>query len=160
MTMILEEHRPDDQVFSYYHGDEMLHFNVTLLARIRKAVPSQFRLITMDIDQPVHDMIMNHRGIEENKVRALDGKRLREPGYGVILEDGSFTIVDGHHRLVRRYRGNVKQMDFWVTDKPIWGQCLVHYPKEFEALLAADIPPKTTDGSLIASAVLVHGRNE
>lgn len=158
-TLVLDmtDHLPDDQVFSYYHGEEMLHFNVTMLARIHKRVPKLFDRITMDIDEAIYDLCMKHRGIEEPKVEALLPKHLREPGYGVMLDGfGSFTVVDGHHRLVRRYRGGVRQMDFYVCNRQVWDHCLVHYPKELEALLAEAMPERQIDPPPIASHVTIH----
>lgn len=154
------DHWPTDQIFSYYYQDQMLHFNATLLARIREVMPKQFGKISMDIEQDVYDMIMQHRGIEEPKVERLSPKSLREPGYGVILPDNSFVMVDGHHRLVRRYRGGLRTMVMFVTDKQIWQHCLVEYPKELEELIAAEMPPKVDNPPVIASAVTIHGRDE
>lgn len=162
MTTIAVEldHQPEDQVFSYHQGDSMLHFNVSLLARIHKQAPKQFRRITMDLDEQVYDLCMVHRGVEENKVSALKPSQLREPGYGVLLEDNSFVMVDGHHRLVRRWRGGVRVMDFFVTNKLMWEHCLVHYPPELEAFLAEGMPPKVSEPPRFASHVTLHGENK
>lgn len=150
------DHREDDQVFSYYHGEQMLHFNVTLLARLRKQMPAEFQLITMDIGHAEYDLCMKHRGIEEPKVEALTPKSLREPGYGALFPNQSFSIVDGHHRLVRRFRGGVRVMDFWVTHQTIWQHCLVPYDAEAEAILAQDVPPRVDSPAMIASRVTVR----
>lgn len=154
------EHRDDDQVFSYYHGDGMLHFNVTLLARLHKQMPDEFRRITMDLTQENYDLCIKHRGIEEPKITNLTPKQLREPGYSVVLGNGLFTIVDGHHRLVRRWRGGVRVMDFWITHRPVWEHCLVPYGTEAEAELVKAIPPRVTEPKpLIASAIMVHRKD-
>lgn len=151
------EHRETDQVFSYYHGEKMLHFNVTLLSRLRGWMPAEFRRITMDLDQKVYDLCLTHRGIEEDKIAALTPKSLRDPGYGVLFDDdGSFTIVDGHHRLVRRYRGGVRVMDFWVAPQAVWRHCLVEYSAEGEEMLAKSIPPREDAPEQFASRVTLH----
>jgi hypothetical protein len=157
--MIDIEHQDRDQVFSYYHGEhggEMMHFNVSLLGRLRKQMPNEFRRITMDLDEAIYNVCMDHRGIEEPRVVALTPTQLREPGYGVVFDGPSFTIVDGHHRLVRRWRGGVRVMDFWVTDKAVWQHCLVEYSKEHETTIAAAMPPKAENPELIASRVQLH----
>lgn len=151
------KHLPTDQVFSYYHTDKMLHFNVSLLSRMHKAIGTKaFRRITMDITEDMYRLCMEHRGIEEPKVEALQGKSLREPGYAVIFDDNDFTIVDGHHRLVRRWRGGVRQMDFWVTPPPVWQQCLVHYSPEFEQFLQQGMPAKVENPESFSSRVKLH----
>lgn len=156
-TYALEiEHRETDQVFSYYHGTAMLHFNASLLKRLHEQMPKEFCRITMDIGQAEYDLCMEHRGIEEPKVEALRPKDLREPGYGVLFDDDSFTIVDGHHRLVRRYRGGVRVMDFWIAPQAIWQHCLVEYTAEGEQQLAENMPPRVEDPVSIPSRVKLH----
>ena len=150
------EHRETDQIFSYYHGEVMLHFNASLLGRMRDRMEKEFRRITMDLDVGVYDLCMKHRGIEEPKVERIRPIDLRAPGLGVLFEDGSFTIVDGHHRLVRRWRGGVRVMDFWVCPPATWEHCLVHYPPELEKFLAMGMPERVLDPALIPSVVKVH----
>jgi hypothetical protein len=154
------EHRETDQVFSYYHGEKMLHFNATLLARLHQQMKPEFRRITMDITEAEYGLCMEHRGIEEPKVAALLPKHLREPGYGIILPNGNFVIVDGHHRLVRRFRGGVRVMDFWVCIPEVWRHCLVEYTEEGERLLAQSIPPRVDNPESIATAVTVHPKGK
>jgi hypothetical protein len=158
--MVEIAHLETDQIFSYYHGDTMLHFNATLLARLHKQMPGEFRRITMDLAEDTYELCMTHRGIDEAKVSALPPKSLRDPGYGVFFDDGLFTIVDGHHRLVRRWRGGVRVMDFWVTTPAVWQHCLARYTAEGEALIAEGMPPKADDPALIASPVIVHGKKD
>lgn len=162
MSRIVElelEHRDRDQVFSYYHGNEMLHFNATLLARMRLKLPKEcFRLVTMDLDEDQYRLCIEHRGIEEPRVRNLRGVDLREPGYACLFEEngGSFTIVDGHHRLVRRWRGGVRTMNFWFSERGIWQHCLVHYPPEYERILAQGMPERVQEPTQLLSRVEVR----
>ncbi len=146
------EHRETDQVFSYYHNDEMLHFNAGLLARMHKQMPNEFRRITMTIGMAEYDLCI----IEEPGVARLSAERIAEPGYGVLFEEGSFTIIDGHHRLVRRYREGRRTMDFYVTTPGVWKHCLIEYTPEYEALLADNMPPKAENPELLPSLVAVH----
>lgn len=149
-----------DQVFSYYRGETLLHFNVSLLARLREQMPNEFRRITMTLSDAEYNLCIRHRGIEEPKVERLTGKSLREPGYAVLFDDTSFSIVDGHHRLVRRYRGGVRTMDFWVTHEPVWRHVLVSYTPEEEAQFIGDIPARVDEPATIVSPVIVHGDDE
>lgn len=151
------EHREADQVFSYWHGDKLLHFNTSLLARLREQMPKEFRRVTLTIGAPEYDLCMKHRGIEEAKVEKLTPPQLRDPGYAVLFEEGSFSIVDGHHRLVRRYRGGVRTMDFFVAPEVIWTHCLVEYTEEGEAKVMANLPLRTDGLEEIASHIVVHG---
>ncbi len=149
---IAVEHRYTDQVFSYYYGEDMLHFNASLLARIRAALPPTcFALITMDIDFDQYDLCMKHRGIEQPRLDALTGAMLREPGYGCLFDDNTFTIVDGHHRLVKRYAMGARQMKLWIAERHIWQHCLVPYSKYDEALLSQAMPERVMEPAQILS---------
>jgi hypothetical protein len=150
------EHRKTDQVFSTYHADAMLHFNVSLLARLHKQMSGEYRKITMDIGEMEYELCMMHRGIEEPKIEALTATQLREPGYGVLFADGLFTIVDGHHRLVRRYRGGCRTMDFWVTYPEAWRPCLIPSTPEEDAEVAKGLPPRVLEPGQLASLVAIH----
>jgi hypothetical protein len=150
------EHRKTDQVFSTYHDDAMLHFNTSLLARLHKQMSGEFRRITMDLDEAVYEVCMKHRGIEEPKIEALTATQLREPGYGVFFADGLFTIVDGHHRLVRRYRGGCRTMDFWVTYPEAWNPCIIKGTPEEDAEIAKGMPERVLEPGLVASSVTVQ----
>lgn len=150
------EHRDGDQIFSYWRGEKMLHFNVTLLERMRQQMPNEFRRITLDLDEAQYDLCMKHRGIEEDKVAALKPSNLREPGMACLLGPDEFTIVDGHHRLVRRYRGGVRVMDFWVMPEEIWRHALVPYGPEEEAEIAKFVPERVDNPEKITTGVTVH----
>lgn len=154
------EHRETDQVFSYYHGEKMLHFNATLLARIHAAMPRAFRMLTLNLTSAEYDLCMTHRGIEEPKVAALPETSVEEPGYGVLFDDkGTFTIVDGHHRLVRRYREGKRTMDLWVTTDYIWQHCLVEYTDEGNEQIAASMPARVENAPLLPTAATLHPRD-
>jgi len=148
-----------DQVFSYHYEDTLLHFNASLLARIHKEVPELFRKYRMTITEAEYDLCMQHRGIEEPKVERLRGKDLRAPGYSVLFEKSysedipSHTIIDGHHRLVRRYRGGIKFMDFYMCQRNVWQHCLMPSTPELDQKIAAALPPKVYDDTNIFSTV-------
>jgi hypothetical protein len=73
-----------------------------------------------------------------------------------LFEEGTFSIVDGHHRLVRRYKGGARVMDFYVTHPVVWKHCLVDYAPEHETLLADAMPPKVINPENLASCVAIH----
>jgi hypothetical protein len=129
---------------------------VSLLARLHKQMSGEFRKITMDLDEATYELCVKHRGIEEPKVEALTATQLREPGYGVLFADGLFTIVDGHHRLVRRYRGGCRTMDFWVTYPEAWSPCIIKSTAEEDAEIAQGMPERVLAPGLVASSVMVH----
>jgi len=132
---------PFDQVFTYNRTDtgEQLNFNVSLMDRLRKEHPNWFWKQELPLDDTIYDLVMRGRGVEEYKVERLTPEQVDEPGIGVLLNDdvdevapNQFVLVDGNHRLVKRFRAGLRGMDVWITLKPVWEVCLMH-PADTEA---------------------------
>jgi len=120
-----------DQIFTVHHRseDKFYFINVGLLHRLRKAAPHTFKLIRLDISEELYNFYMAQRGIEEDHIARMKGAQLREPGMAIFDEAGDMTMIDGHHRAVRRYRGNLKWLNVWVTVPMVWRQALVDAPE-------------------------------
>lgn len=116
-----------DHVFSYEHAGlkNILYFNTDLLERIRLQRPEWFQLTTLDIPPEIYNMILTQFGVEEAHLARIDDERLAKPGLGVHFEDAGFVLVDGSHRLVKRYRLGMRTMDVWTTVRPVWELCLI-----------------------------------
>lgn len=156
------EYLDTDQVFSYWmDGTDLIHINASLLERVRKVAPSMFRKFTIPLSQEIYDLCMNHRGIEEWKVERLKGKHLREPGH-IILWSGDrmdqgipdYTFVDGHHRIVRRWRGGVRTIEAWACLPQLWTQCLMPYTPELHAMIAKMTPPPVKENTSFIHEVM------
>jgi hypothetical protein len=151
---------PTDQVFSYYSDSDakLLHLNVGLLARVRKLVPEGFRKMTLELTELEYELCIKHRGVEEPRVAALRGRDLREPGYIILTPPDTYKVVDGHHRMVRRYRGGIRSMEFWAAVPDIWTQCLMTCSPEDEAILAANLPDRVLAPASIPTRILKNSR--
>lgn len=148
-----------DQVFSYLHHDsgKLLHFNTSLLGRIYKQAPKLFKRITFEITPDIYAMVMKYRGIEEPQVAAITEARMQEPGLAVIFpEDRSSVTVDGHHRLVKRYRAGLREMDFLYTMPLVWKHCLMPATPEEAAAIRADLPPSPDNKIVLGSRGTLH----
>lgn len=154
-------HEEGDQIFSYHRGEDILHFNVTLLARIRAAAPEAFRKIEIELTPDIYNVCMDHRGIEEPKVEALTATQLREPGYAVVFPEGDYTVVDGHHRIVRRYRGGARTMDLYFCPlRDIWQHCLVPYTEEETAHIASFLPERVQGAAMIPTVARLRDEGQ
>jgi len=156
--MLKRELFPSDPVFSYQraNSDEVLYFNTGLLDRMRLQQPHLFKRITLDVTPDIYDLVLTQRGIEEPHLKTLSAARLTEPGLGAIFEDGTFSLVDGNHRLVQRYRLDMKKFDVWICTKSVWELCLVNLPPEIRAALDGERPVMRTDttGNVVSKALL------
>lgn len=132
-----------DHVFSYERHDthQTYYWNTSLLERIRLQRPHWFKRITLDIIPQIYDLVLLHRGIEEPHIAALSNERMEEPGLGLFFNDNDqFVLVDGNHRLVKRYRRGLKQMDVWTTVEPVWSLCNETLPPMLRELLDSERP--------------------
>lgn len=159
------EYLDTDQVFSYWMGGtQLIHINASLLDRVRKIAPGEFRKFTLPITKDIYEMYMEHRGIEEPRVERLRGKHLREPGMIVLWEGDKmhqnipdYTMVDGHHRYVRRYRGGLTFMDCWACLPRLWKQCVMPSTPEIDAQIAKITPPPVKENTSFIHTVTSRG---
>lgn len=158
MRKVLLRLEPTDQVFTYEHHDtrELLHFDTSLLGRIYKQAPELFTRITLEVTPEMYAMVMKYRGIEEPKIDALTDAQLAEPGLAAIFPPDSSVTVDGHHRLVKRYRNGLREMDFLYTVRRVWEHCLLPATPEEAAALREVLPPSPERKITLGSRGTIH----
>jgi hypothetical protein len=67
-----------------------------------------------------------------------------------------YTVVDGHHRLVRRFRGGVRQMDFYACMPSLWRQILMPSSPEEDAVVAKTLPDRPENPTNIIHEVTMR----
>lgn len=150
--------RETDQVFSYVHHvtGEILNFDTSLLGRIHDQAETLFRRVTIEVTPEIYGMVMKYRGIEEPRVTALTEGQLGEPGLGAIFEDGNSAVLDGHHRLVRRYRAGLREIDILYTPPQIWKLCLLPATEAEAEEIRKILPPTPNEDTLLVSRATIH----
>ena len=122
--MRMAECGPLDQIFSHEDLDGVVrHFNASAMLRgvVREVVPATFYRITLE-EELIDHLVSNH-GIEEHHLdRALD---LEEPVLMVEFSDGKSLVIDGNHRLVKRWRLGKKVASAAVVAPGNWEKFLV-----------------------------------
>jgi hypothetical protein len=93
------------------------------------------------IDQDLVDYLHKNAGIERARVDRLEDPYLLEPVIGILWADGTTTIIDGNHRIVKNFeRGHMHvravlfKYPFWetflipehISDKLVEGGCLTN----------------------------------
>jgi hypothetical protein len=106
-------------------GHEDLVFCVPKLAQLRAEQPGAWETIEIPVVASDAAMIATQRGIEVAHLNRLRSHQLDEPGLAVFLEDGSFLIVDGNHRYVKRANIGRAGMRFHVCRPPTWRAALI-----------------------------------
>jgi hypothetical protein len=125
----------DGSTFTGEDHEQLFHFTpdggqeiiicVSKLVELRQQHPDQWYTIEAPCDAEGATTIFARGGITYARLSQLSPARLREPGYAVFTDDGSFLIVDGNHRYYARYRAGLDFMRFHVAWAPHWHAALV-----------------------------------
>jgi hypothetical protein len=118
------------QLFSFsegVHGEagETMMFCVPKLDALRIEQPALWETIEVDIVADDAAMIIAQRGIEIPALKRMSRARMEEPGLAVFRANGSFLLVDGNHRYVKRHMARRATMVFHTCRTPTWHAALL-----------------------------------
>jgi hypothetical protein len=101
-----------------FGGD--ISIDVTGIKRALVARQLPFRMFQASLNEGWVNHVLNYGGCEEDHIVRLTPADLRRPGILVLWTgDGSnTTLIDGNHRLVRRWREGLTTFDFAVVSGP------------------------------------------
>jgi hypothetical protein len=119
---------PMDQIFNHTDPQGVTrHFNASAMTRAilsRKVAPT---LMQFELDEHTAKHIEANHGIEEKHLATIDDKMLESPVIMVHFEDGSDLIVDGSHRVVKRWRNGLRTVDAVLFMPGQWEPFLVDF---------------------------------
>lgn len=72
-------------------------------------------LYKIDLDQAWVDHIRTNGGVEAWRLPMFTSVELERPGITVLFPDGHIVLVDGNHRLVRRWETGLTTFRFFAT---------------------------------------------
>lgn len=128
---------PLDEIFSHEDTEGVTrHFNATQM--VRAIVNHQINPIMAVLDlyeDLVRHLIANH-GIEEDHLHQI-GSTLDSPILLVEFADGTNLIVDGNHRVVKRWQEGLKTVTAAILKPGVWEPYLVEdmqLPREMYAI--------------------------
>ena len=127
---------PTDQVFSHTDLDGVQrHFNTSAMVRAilsRQVVPE---CGVAPLPEHVVASIRANHGVEEHHLEAVDAN-LDSPCIMVEFEDGKSLVVDGNHRIVRRWDKGLRDVSMIVFKPGQWEQFLI---KGFDDVMSASV---------------------
>lgn len=130
---------PTDELFTHIdkHGVTR-HWNTSAMVRAVFERKVQPHLAECDLTQGLIDHILQHHGVEERSLATLPEKVLEIPVVLAQFADGTSLLVDGNHRVVRRWRKGLKKVHAMVFSEDQWTPFLVtdvgaEYPVEVVA---------------------------
>lgn len=116
---------PSDEVFSHTSPDGVVrHFNTSAMVRAlfqRKVTPA---CAVCPLTEGLVSHIRKNHGVEEHHLSSVDSK-LDTPILLVEFETGETLLVDGNHRVVRRWDKGFKTVDVVIFKPGQWEAFLI-----------------------------------
>jgi hypothetical protein len=117
------------QLFEFHpDGGSTIRICVPRLIRLQIERPGQWCRIKIEITPGDLALISERRGINPRHLDRISPEKMYYPGHGVFLADGSFLLVDGNHRYVKRASCGLQSMEFYVCRAPDWHPALIDVP--------------------------------
>lgn len=115
----------DDQTFVFKEDitGDTLYFGVGAMQRFAKEYGgrcSQVMLVRTPVDSNAVAIIGARGGIDQERMDKLPDEALREPIIGIQWDDGTVTIIDGNHRLLKLFQRNVEMVNMYLFTDPFW----------------------------------------
>lgn len=83
-------------------------------AIVSNRIPAQmFRMV--EIPEHFYQHVLNNHGVEPARLPQFNGRDLERPGIMVAWPHGYHTMIDGNHRLCRRYTLNLHSFRFLMV---------------------------------------------
>lgn len=115
-----------DQIFSHVDPEGVhRHFNTSAMTRAvltRKVAP--FTTVC-ELNADLISHIERNHGIEAHHLQSIPNENLNTPVLLVRFEDGTSLLVDGNHRVVKRWRAGLTEVSAICFDPGQWEDFLV-----------------------------------
>lgn len=134
--MLMRECHPLDEIFSHEDLEGVTrHFNATAMTRavLNATLTPTFSNLALYEDLVNH--IKSHHGVEPDHLQHVD-KHIDNPILLVEFADQTNLVVDGNHRIVKRWMLGKMDVDAAIFKPGQWEPFLVtdmHLPREMYA---------------------------
>jgi hypothetical protein len=112
---------PTDEIFSHTDEDGVTrHWNTSAMVRAvfeRKVKPAHGEC---DINGSLVAHILSNHGVEEANLAQLPDKVLDIPVVLAQFTDGTSLLIDGNHRVVKRWRKGLKKVHAMIFSEEQW----------------------------------------
>ena len=116
---------PTDETFVFREDStgDMLYFGISAMERFAKKYAGrceQCQMMKAPITGELIRIINERAGIERAHLDRMPDERLRDPVMGVEWDDGTVTIVDGNHRLMKLHQRGIALVNMYLFKNPFW----------------------------------------
>lgn len=120
------------EIFSFedYETGEKMVFASGIMAEFAENYcgtisPDLLKSLSIKIDPEHVRIVKERRGIEQPRIDRLSLLHIDKPIVGAFARDGSFIIVDGNHRFVKRHQMGFPNIKAFCFCYPFWRQFLI-----------------------------------
>lgn len=144
VTMLIQER---GEVFTHKDDDGTVRtFLVTMMRDFAENHSATCPWITKkktDISAEIVAHIQANMGIETDRLDRLCEPYLNQPIIGVVWSSlpargNQFTVVDGNHRIVKKWLQGETEIEAWLFHEKMWSQFLLDVPEEIALRKMAD----------------------
>lgn len=115
----------EEEFFTWRQGDtgEVMHFAVTRFNTYLTALPFPVRPIALTKELVLHLAARN--GVEPEHLERLPPSRLDDPCLLIESTNDTHMVVDGSHRIIKRFMLGEQVAPAWLVPGRIWRRFLI-----------------------------------
>lgn len=139
------------EVFSHKDDDGILRvFLVGTMLSFIEDYPQCADILHVNapIDPNYVQWAKKNMGIEQPRLDRLQGPYLSKPCIGIFWPDNKMTIVDGNHRIVKRYESGFDKVNLIIFKYPLWENFILA-PEEVQNFLKIKPDPLGGDSGVL-----------
>lgn len=79
--------------------------------------------ITVEILEHQYQHVIERNGVEAERVARLDPSRRDKPVLFADMGDGTHVLIDGNHRVARRWQDGLRDVEAYLVPHSFWHPC-------------------------------------
>jgi len=118
----------DHEVFTHKLDGVFRHFPIGVMKNLAEkygGICEQIRCVCAPLTDHCVSHIKENMGIEQDRIDRLCDPYLSEPVIAVDWGDGTITIVDGNHRMVKLHDQGETRVEAYVYARELWEKLLL-----------------------------------
>lgn len=111
------------EIFDYIDsatGKPWKFFVTGILEAVVRTGQAEQYLKTFALDDAVLNSVLQERSVNLPYANSLPEERKKEPVLGLLWEDDSVLLVDGHHRIAALHNAGETDFTAYVLPMPVW----------------------------------------
>lgn len=111
------------EIFDYIDSGTGKHWSFFVTGMLEGVVATgqaEPYLHTFALNDSVLHSVLQERGVDLQYANSLPEERKREPVLGLLWEEGTMLLVDGHHRIAALHNAGAEEFRAYLLPMSIW----------------------------------------